>query len=75
MNEILNVMILRFIELFGSSDAEMRRMAINCARQFILPLPNAFLANLNKFLQVIDRILLTTQFVSYSGHVHRHCSR
>jgi hypothetical protein len=52
MNEILNMMISRFISLFASPDAEIRRIAINCSRQFILPLPNAFLANLNPFLQV-----------------------
>jgi hypothetical protein len=52
LNEILNMMISRFISLFASPDADIRRIAINCSRQFILPLPNAFLVNLNPFLQV-----------------------
>jgi hypothetical protein len=60
MNEILNMMISRFISLFSSPDAEIRRIAINCSRQFILPLPNAFLVNLNPFLQVSHLVLIAS---------------
>ena len=47
MNETLNLMLPRFIMLFASPDAEIRRIAINCVRQFILPIPNVFLVNLS----------------------------
>ena len=59
MNETLNLMLPRFIMLFASPDAEIRRIAINCVRQFILPLPNAFLVNLSQFLQVFDMVLVS----------------
>ena len=70
MNEILNLMISRFIVLFASPDAEIRRIAINCSRQFILPLPNAFLVNLNPFLQVEAKLFshihgTVTQAIAY----------
>ena len=52
MSETLNMMIVRFISLFASADAEIRTNAINCLRRFILVLPPALLVNLQAFLQV-----------------------
>eukprot|EP00286_Rhodomonas_abbreviata_P022521 CAMPEP_0181303378 /NCGR_PEP_ID=MMETSP1101-20121128/8524_1 /TAXON_ID=46948 /ORGANISM="Rhodomonas abbreviata, Strain Caron Lab Isolate" /LENGTH=900 /DNA_ID=CAMNT_0023408943 /DNA_START=172 /DNA_END=2874 /DNA_ORIENTATION=- len=48
---MLNAMLAKFITLFSSPSPESRANALNCIRQFVLPLPNALLNNLNAFLQ------------------------
>ncbi|EKX46711.1 hypothetical protein GUITHDRAFT_138077 [Guillardia theta CCMP2712] len=49
--ERLNQMIAKFISLFHLPRGDLRAAAINCIRQFILPLPNAFLMNMDSFLK------------------------
>jgi hypothetical protein len=49
-SDVLNAMITKFIALFQTPEASHRAGAVYCIKQFIFHLPNAFLVNLQAFL-------------------------